>query len=197
MWTISPKSQSLKWIEPHFESEHFKYTLFKSLSLHTCYANRRTCFMQGDSRLIWIHLTLCSSATCCFNELIWAMAVAYTTHTWTSVFQRHFIIFDDVVFMAIFWSHIKHPLQDAAGNMLMEPAKDPPPGLNIANPGMLYIRQSKWQKRRGKAFHHLFQMGTVTPNGRNRQRVNTASSTTSSCLWVQWLSNAAGVSVVS
>lgn len=50
--------------------------------------------------------------------------------------------------------------------MLMEPAKDPPPGLNIANPDTLYIRQSKWQKRRGEGSRHLFQMGTVTPNGR-------------------------------
>lgn len=48
----------------------------------------------------------------------------------------------------------------------MEPAKDPLPGLNIADPGMLYIRQSKWQKRRSEASHRLFQMGTVTPNGR-------------------------------
>lgn len=95
-------------------------------------------------------LTLCSSATCCFNELIWATALAYTAHTWVSEFQQHFIISDDVVFMAIFWSHIKHPLQDAAGNMLMEPAKDPTPGLNIANPDILCIRQSKWQKRRGE-----------------------------------------------
>ena len=59
----------------------------------------------------------------------------------------------------------------------MEPANDPPPGLNIAKPDMLYIRQSKWQKRRGEASYYLFQMGTVTPNGRRNavwQRVNTA-----------------------
>lgn len=128
----------LKRTERHSKAEHFKYTLLKRFSLQWWYANYRTCSMQVDLGLIWIHLTLCSSATCCFNELIWALALAYTTHTWASVFQRHFIISDDVVFMVIFWSHIKHPLQDAAGNMLMEPAKEP--GLNMANPDILYIR---------------------------------------------------------
>lgn len=154
----------LKHTERHYsKSEHFKYTLFKQLSLHWWYANYRMCLTQGDFWLIWIHLTLCSNATCWFNELIWATALAYTTHTWASVFQRHFIISDDVVFTAIFWSHIKHPLQDAAGNVLMEPAKDPPPGLKIAHPDTLYIRQSKWQKRRGEASHHLFSNGNSDP----------------------------------
>ena len=122
--------------------------------------------MRGDFRLIRIHLTLYGSAAFCFNELIWETALAYTTHTraaaHSGISLSLAMLFSWQYYEATLSIHYK-TLQETCWWDLQKIHR---PGSILQTLDMLYIRKSKWQKRRREPSLYVFQMGTVTPNGR-------------------------------